>query len=141
MSFGIIEYDEEGNPKCEICGRYFKRVLTHVRQKHFIDEKEYKKEYGFDLYKGICSKESAERSRERVFENYDKCVEKNLVTKGAESRFKKGYKGRTKEKVSEQTKIMLKERLKKPYMVEAMKKSGHNVGKSGLGNKARWNKK
>lgn len=138
MAYGNIEYDEEGNPKCEICGLHFKRVLTHVRQKHFIDEREYKKEYGFDLYKGICSKESSEKSREKVFENYDKCIEKNLIKKGGESRFKKGHEGRTKDKVSAQTKAMLKERLKEPYMIEAMKKSGHKVGKSGLGNKKRW---
>lgn len=141
MAYGKIEYDEEGNPKCEICGLFFKRVLTHVRQKHFIEEKEYKKEYGFDLYKGICSKESSEKSREKVFENYDKCIEKNLIKKGNDSRFKKGGRGRTKDKVSAQTKIMLKERLKKPYMVEAMKKSGSKVGKSGLGNKERWSTK
>lgn len=33
---------------------------------------------------------------------------------------------------------VLKERLKEPYMVDAMKKSGEMVGKSGLGNKKRW---
>lgn len=46
-----------------------------------------------------------------------------------------------KKKVSAQTRIRLKERLKEPYMVEAMKKSGEVVGKSGLGNKKRWSKK
>lgn len=141
MAYGKIEYDEGGNPKCEICGLHFKRVLAHVRQKHFIDEKEYKKEYGFDLYKGICSKESSEKSRERIFQNYDKCIEKNLIEKGGESRFKRGHEGRTKDKVSAQTRAMLKARLKEPYMIEAMKKSGQKVGKSGLGNKIRWGNK
>lgn len=141
MAYGIIEYNEEGLVKCEVCGLYFKRPLTHVRQKHFLEEREYKQQFGFDVKKGICSKESAELSRERVYENYDKCIKRNLEEKGAKSRFKKGSKGRTKDKVSAQTKKRLKDRLKENYMIEAMKKSGQKVGESGLGNKVRWDKK
>ena len=73
MAYGVIEYNEEGQPMCEICGKHFNRVAVHVKQKHQISEREYKLQFGFNLTKGICSKESAERSRERVFENYDKC--------------------------------------------------------------------
>ncbi len=135
---GIIEYDEDGLPKCEICGRFFNRVLTHVRQKHFIEEREYKLEYGFDLTKGICSKESSLKSREAVLRNSEKCIGVNLIQKGANTLFLEGSKGRTKEQVSDQTRIMLKERLKTPKMIEAMKSSGERVGKSGLGNKKRW---
>lgn len=138
MSYGYIEYNESGLIKCEICGRFFKRPLTHVRQKHFIEEREYKQQFGFDVKKGICSKESAELSREKIFDNYDKCIKKNL-SKGVEYRFKKGDPGRTKDMVSAQTKKRLKERLKEPYMVKAMKESGSKLGKSGLGNKKRWN--
>lgn len=138
MSYGIIEYNEVGYPKCEICGEHFKRVLSHVRQAHFISEREYKATYGFDLKKGICSKESSEKTREKTLLNFDRCVKKNLLDKGELSRFKKGSKGRTKDKVSAQTKKRLKDRLKEPYMVDAMRSAGHKVGKSGLGNKARW---
>jgi hypothetical protein len=140
MAYGIIEYNDDGEPKCEICGKFFKRVLAHVRQKHLVAEKEYKTTFGFDLYKGICSKDSSEKSREAVYRNYDKCVEKNLLFKGEKTRFVKGSDGRTKDKVSEQTKLMLKKRLKDPVMVEKMKESGKTVGKSGLGNKKRWGK-
>lgn len=136
--YGQIEYDEEGNPKCEICGEYFKRVLTHVRQKHFINEREYKTQFGFDLIKGIVSKESAQKSRERVYENYSKCITGNLLKGGQKSRFTKGTKGRTKDQVSAQTKKRLIDRLKEDKMVQAMKKSGERVGKSGLGNQVRW---
>jgi hypothetical protein len=140
MAYGIIEYDVEGNPKCEICGEFFKRVVAHVRQKHNLNEKEYKLKFGFDLKKGICSKESSERTRIKTLSNYHKCVQKNLLLKGKKSRFKEGDPGRTKDKVSQQTKLRLRERLKEPYMIEAMKESGKRVGNSGLGNKKRWNK-
>ena len=141
MSYGIIEYNEDGLVKCEICSLYFKRPIVHVRQKHFLTEREYKIQFGFDLKKGICSKESSAISREKVLENYDRCIKNNLEIKGAKSRFKKGDPGRTKDQVSAQTKKRLKDRLKEPYMVKAMKISGSKLGKSGSGNKKRWNKK
>lgn len=140
MSYGVIEYDANGNPKCEICGKYYRRVLSHVRQVHQVSEKEYKTIFGFDLLKGICSKESSELSRQRVLENFDKCIGKNLLLKGEKTRFVKGSEGRKKDKVSQQTRLMLKKRLEEPKMIEAMSESGRKVGLSGLGNKARWSK-
>jgi len=139
MAYGIIEYNEEGLVKCELCGQFFKRPLTHVRQKHFLEEREYKQQFGFDLKKGICSKESSRLSREKIFDNYDK-MKRNL-SKGEKYRFEKGSKGRTKDQVSAQTKKRLKDRLKEPYMVKAMKEAGRKVGKSRLGNKKRWSQK
>lgn len=140
MAYGKIEYNEDGQPKCEICGRHFNRVISHVRQKHEMSERDYKLTFGFDLKKGICSAESSERTRDKTLANYDRCITKNLILKGSKSRFKEGDEGRTKDKVSAQTRTRLKDRLKEPYMVEAMKLSGAKVGKSGLGNKKRWNK-
>jgi hypothetical protein len=138
MAYGILEYNEEGKPKCEICGKFFNRVISHVRQKHFLNEKEYKKQFGFDLKRGICSKESSEKSRIKTLDNYEKCINQNLKIKGFKNRFKLGDKGRTKDKVSEQTRIRLKERLKDSKMIESMKLSGIRLGKSGLGNLKRW---
>lgn len=139
MAYGVIEYNEEGKPMCEICGEYHDRVLSHVRQKHNMSAREYKIEFGFDLKKGICSKESSNRTRLKTLENRAIVIDKNLIEKGHKSRFKNGSKGRTKDKVSEQTRIALKERLKTPKMQKALKESGKKLGKSGLGNKARWN--
>jgi hypothetical protein len=138
MAYGILEYNEEGKPKCEICGKFFNRVISHVRQKHFLNEKEYKKQFGFDLKRGICSKESSEKSRIKTLDNYEKCINQNLKIKGFKNRFKLGDKGRTKDKVSEQTRIRLKERLKDSKMIESMRLSGIKLGKSGLGNLKRW---
>lgn len=132
---GVIEYDQDGKPICSICGKSFNRLLSHVRQKHHINEREYKLMNGLDLKKGICSKESSQKSREAALNNYDKVIAKNLIKGGEKTRFKDGDPGRTKDKVSEQTRIMLKKRLKEPYMVKAMKESGRKLGLSGLGNK------
>jgi hypothetical protein len=139
MAYGIIEYDEQGKPMCEICGKFFNRVSVHARQKHFISEKDYKTQFGFDLKKGICSKESSELSRQKALDNYDTVIAINLTEKGVNSRFKVGDKGRTKDKVSAQTRIMLQERLKKPEMIAKMRESGKKLAQTGLGNKKRWN--
>ena len=141
MSYGIIEYNEEGLPMCEICGKHYKRVLSHVRQVHDMSEREYKLEFGFDLKKGICSKESSAISRDRVLDNFDRCVGQNLLKNGSKSRFKVGGPGRTKDKVSAQTRIRLKERLKTETMKESMAESGRKVGISGKGNEVRWKNK
>jgi hypothetical protein len=138
MSYGIIEYDDAGKPICEICGKSFSRVLSHVRQKHDMTEREYKIEFGFDLNKGICSLESSEKSRQKALENYDLVIAENLIANGSKTRFVKGSAGRTKDKLSEQTKNALRERLKQPYMQDILKKNGVKLGKTGLGNKKRW---
>ena len=111
MSYGIIEYNEEGLVKCEICGKYFNRVSSHVRQKHGISAIKYKETYGFDKHKGICSKKSALLSRQKTLLNYHRCVSVNLLAGGKKTRFKKGDPGRTKDKVSEQTMIRLKKNI------------------------------
>lgn len=108
MSYGKIEYNDEGLPMCEICGEHFNRVSAHVRQIHGMSAREYKKHYGFDLIKGICSKESAERTRVTTIANFDKVIAENLIKGGEKTRFKDGCKGRTKDKISPQTLRRLK---------------------------------
>ncbi len=134
---GVVREDPDGKIICEICGKSFHRLLTHVRQKHGITAKEYKLRFGLDNRKGICSTESSLRSRDKVLSN-PTIIQENLIKGGSKNRFKEGSKGRTKDKVSEQTRIMLKNRLKSDCMVEAMRESGRKVGLSGLGNKKRW---
>lgn len=138
MSYGVIEFDKNGKPLCEICRKGFVRVMTHVRQKHGIDARSYKKIFGFDVTKGICSKKSSELSRKNALANYGKVVTQNLIHKGVSNRFKKGDPGRTKDKMSEQTRIRLIARLGTPEMKEAMRKSGERLGKLGIGGKIRW---
>jgi len=107
MSYGVIEYDENGNPKCEICGVFSVRVMSHVRWHHGITAREYKKEFGFAQKHGICSRESSQKSKESAIK-YN-----NIQSERAKSRavkFEKGHLGRSKEMIPEQTRIGLVER-------------------------------
>lgn len=105
--YGVIQYNEDGQVLCEVCGLYFDRVATHVRQKHNLLAVAYKKMYGFDTKKGICSPQSAEISRKNNKAHYDRVVVQNLLKGGLKSRFKEGSIGRRKDKVSEQTRLRL----------------------------------
>ena len=78
MSYGKVEFDISGNPICEICGKAYSRVLSHVRQVHDMSARDYKKKFGFDLKKGICSKESAEKTRKHTMSNYESVIKKKL---------------------------------------------------------------
>jgi hypothetical protein len=140
MAYGVIEYNEDGEPMCEICGKHFKRVIAHARQKHHLSEREYKLQFGLNVKKGICSKESSEKSRERVLANYEQCIGKNLQLLGEKTRFKFGSEGRTQDKVSEQTRLMLVDRAKNNMSQGKRKELGKTLGLSGLGNKKRWDK-
>lgn len=141
MADGIIEYNAHGLPKCELCGKYFHRVLSHVRQKHAMNEREYKIMFGFDLVKGITSAESAAKSRHAVLNNFDTVVERNLIKKGEALRFKKGCDGRNSDQVSAQTRLMLINRARNSMTLETRKQRGKEIGLSGKGNAKRWQKK
>lgn len=110
--YGEIAYSPDGKPICHICGKAYNKPLAHAWQIHGITEKEYKKEFGLDVTVGILSEESRALARKRVYENYDVAIAENLLKKGKNTRFKKGSQGRVKEKVSEQTRRALVERIK-----------------------------
>lgn len=139
MSYGVIEYNHLGQPKCEICNKYFNRVLNHVYQAHNMVALDYKITYGFERGKGICSKESSDKTRQKAKDNYEISGKRNLSL-GKNSRFKKGHKGRTKDQVSYETKLKLIQHVKTNVPTEKRIELGRKLGKSGKGNLARWGK-
>lgn len=113
LSKGEIHYNKEGLPLCHICGKPFKKVLSHVWQKHNMSAYDYKKTYGLETTKSIMCKDSIELARKRNLEHYDKVVTENLVRKGQSTRFKQGSKGRTKDQISPMTHKKLSENWNK----------------------------
>ena len=111
--YGEIKCDDDGKPICHICGEAYSKVLAHAWQVHEITAYDYKKEFGLDTTVGILSEDSRKIARVRNKENYDKVVVENLLVKGEDTRFVKGYAGRTKEQVSEQTRRTLKQNFKR----------------------------
>jgi hypothetical protein len=109
--YGETKFDEQGRPICHICGRAFRKLLSHVWQKHDMTKREYKEQFGLYTSKGLCAESTAEKLREAVKENYDLVVTENLIKEGVSTRYKEGHEGRTNEKVSPQLKKDLIERL------------------------------
>ncbi|MGL5713356.1 MAG: MucR family transcriptional regulator [Paraclostridium sp.] len=108
---GKLRFDNEGKPICEICGRSFNKLGQHVYNSHGMSAKEYKIKFGLDLNKGLVAKSTKEKLQKANKDNYDKVVKNNLLKKGQYTRFKNGDKGRTKEKVSEQTRLALVDKI------------------------------
>lgn len=110
--YGEVSYSPEGKPICHICCKAYDKVLSHVWQVHKLSAREYKRDFGLDVIKGIMSEESTEIARQRNKENYDLVVEENLLRRGEESRFEENHRGRTKDLVSEQTRRRLIKQLR-----------------------------
>lgn len=91
MPLGIQEYTEEGKFICAICGKAYKKLISHVHQAHNTSGDEYREKFGFCKSRTFICKESKELARKRVFEN-PHCIEINLKEKGKATRVKKGHK-------------------------------------------------
>ena len=76
-----------GKIACAICGKYYKKPISHAWQRHGVHEREYKASAGLDHKKGIIPAETREILREHIKDNYNVVVVKNLLTKGKRSRF------------------------------------------------------
>ena len=111
---GELKKDRYGNYYCHICGKSFKKLMSHVVQKHNMTAMEYKRHFGLYTTKGILCEDSRRLARERNLENYGIVVEENLVDKGKNTRFKHGAEGRPKSKVCPQ----LMNRLKQPSFIK-----------------------
>ncbi len=93
--------------ECKICHKKFKRVCAHARQAHGMSAREYKKQFGYDLGRGILTDYDREYMREQTLKNG---TYKNLEY-GTEYRFKKGQDGLGKYERSRQTQERLKKQL------------------------------
>lgn len=107
--YGEIQYDVNGNPICHICGKSFPKLGAHIWNGHKMRTREYCQIFGLDTTHGICSKDFKEKMREHVYEHYDCVVSENLIKGGKKTRFIPGCEGRTKDKMSEQTRRALSE--------------------------------
>lgn len=107
--YGDIIYDENGMVVCHICGKSYNKLGAHTWNGHRLRAREYRKMFGLDVTKGICTQELKAVLQENVERNYGKVVQENLIAKGAKTRYKEGSEGRTIEKVSEQTARRLSE--------------------------------
>ena len=99
---GEVKYSPEGLVICHICGKAYKKLLSHVWQKHGIDEKEYKRTFGLNTSQGLICESTRKKLQDAVKKHYDTVVTNNIVKNGEKTRFYKGSEGRVKSKISVQ---------------------------------------
>jgi len=100
----------ESNPDaigCSICGKKYIKVCGHVWQTHGLNNREYKKKFGYDLKKGLVTKEYKEKMSKKVFENGTI----NNLKIGRKYWFKKGQEGVGRYQRSKQTMARLRKQL------------------------------
>lgn len=73
--------------QCEICGKYFEHLGSHIYGKHKITANEYKMEFGLNLKRGLVSKEIHNKLHNSAIENK---MGDRLKLFGNEYKFKKG---------------------------------------------------
>ena len=98
-SLGVVEYDDQGRVICHICGRAYEKLSNHIIYRHKLTVKEYKKKFELNDCTGLASDLVKQKLRDKVKQNYDSVVKENLISNGKNTRYKKGCRGRTKDKV------------------------------------------
>lgn len=105
-AFAEITKDDNGNPICHECGEAHRKLMSHVWQCHDLSALEYKIIHGLDKYKSIMNDEAVELARERTLA-HPELIRNNLIDKGKGTRYVNNHAGRTKDKLSEQSKRRL----------------------------------
>jgi len=108
--------------QCQICGRWYRQVGSHVTQVHGMTARKYREQFGFDVKRGQVSDDLRQLYKEQVFENGTV----NNLKAGKKYRFKKGQKGVGVYTRSLQTLERLKIKSKKPRLRIKSKKHGKN---------------
>ena len=103
---------EKGKIQCQLCGKWYRKPMSHAWQIHGISEKEYKEHFGLER-KGIIPEPDKEVLQEHVKNNFNLVVKINLLNKGKKTRFIKGDKRAGRYQRSETTLKRLKEQLKR----------------------------
>lgn len=83
---------EPGKIQCPVCEGWYKKICSHVTQRHGMTAREFKLKYGYNTKTGIMAKESRDLARDNVKNNWEKCVVENLIEGGKATRVKKGQK-------------------------------------------------
>jgi len=132
MPYGIIEYNDDGQLKCELCGKFFNRLSNHLRYTHRMTSSDYKATFGLNKGQSLWCKVDSLKQREIALSMYDKCIKQNLIENPGRKPFKKGHIGRPKYMLREQALIALRIQITSVDK-ERIRELCRELGKSGLG--------
>ena len=90
----MVQFNDDGDIRCEICGGYFPRVCNHVRKAHGVSAADYKRHLGLPLSKGLCSETSRIKTSEHSKRVYASGAVNNFIENSKQTRYPKGVSGR-----------------------------------------------
>lgn len=87
------KYNKIGADKrqCPYCNGWYMKLAAHTVQRHGVQHAELKDELGLDRKKGLVPEWHSKLLRQYVSDNAELVVNKNLIEKGKDTRFKKGH--------------------------------------------------
>lgn len=86
-SAGRIEKDERGYVICHICGKAYKRLGSHVKEKHHMSIDEYKEKFGLCRRTRTTEDGYSRKMHDHALAND---MDKQLLVVGFETRIQKG---------------------------------------------------
>lgn len=104
---GIVRYDADGRSICEICGASCDSLANHAFYYHKIDGKEYRKRYGLNRSQSLASL-GLQAKKRRIILADQPLIKRNLMVKGAKSRFRPDHKTWKGKKLRTQGKLIRK---------------------------------
>lgn len=81
---------EPGKIQCPLCDSWYKKLCSHVVQRHNMTSRDFKIKFGYPTTKGVVSADTRSLASRRNKENSDEVVKINLIEKGKPTRLKKG---------------------------------------------------
>ncbi len=97
--YGVLELDAAGKVVCGFCGAAFESLGRHIQQKHGYSAAEYKEYWGLNRNTALTS--ALLSDKRRIF---CKMIGKTVVNPKP---FTKGWRGRTREVMREETRLRL----------------------------------
>jgi hypothetical protein len=94
--------------QCQICKLFYRKVISHVWQRHNMTGREYKEMIGVDQNKGLIHEDHRNLLHDHALKNKELVIDVNLLRKGVSTRYKKGTPNIGKYKRSAQTLARLK---------------------------------
>lgn len=83
--YAEIEYTDNGDCICHMCGKAYRKLGGHIVQAHHITTAEYMEQFGLHTRKSKISNESYRKHMNEI--QQPKCITENLLEKGKNTRF------------------------------------------------------
>ncbi len=113
---GYIERDEQDKVICHICGKSFRKLGGHIKEKHQMTIRDYKKEFDLCFNTQTTSHDYNQKMKEYALENH---MDEQLIRTGKATRFEKNKMSKTRRSCKQEA-ILRSERNKQALLIRCV---------------------